>query len=811
MKISLNWLKQYVDLPKNITPDQLGVDLTLKSVEIEGVESQGADLDNIIVAKITELKPHPNADKLRIAVVDDGEHNVQVVCGGSNLEVGMLVAFARVGSRVRWHGEGELVTLAKVKLRGEDSSGMICTSSEVGLGGIFPAKEESEILDLTEQSFKVGQSIAEALNLNDTLLDLDNKAITNRPDMWGHYGIAREVAAIYNKKIDKYKVKDIKTEKLEELSVEIQDPELCRRYLGVVIDGVKVGPSSDWLVERLQSVGQKSINNIVDITNYILYDLGQPMHAFDAGLISDNKIIVRRAEKGEKFTTLDEEERKLTEENLVIADGDKAVALAGVMGGLNSEIKNETTKVILESANFEPFSIRKTAESLGLRTESSTRFEKNLDPAMAELALKKAVELILDCCPEAKVISPVVDEYPTKIETVKIEVGFDFINKRIGVQLEKKEIEKILDRLGFDLKAKGDKLIVTVPSWRATKDISIAEDIVEEVARMYGYDNIEPQMPAVPLCIPHQNIERELERKIKNILVKACGATEVHNYSFVGDDEIKNLGLDVKKYVELENPLTADQNLLRRELFSGLLNNVVDNLRFYPELNIFEIGHVYLAEQPGHEAGPDSQGVLPDQPSIAGGMTVCKDDSFMAAKKCLETTMTEMQLDFKAYREKEVPAWIHPKRYLPYYVGDKQIAYVGEVHPSISNGMDIDQRVAFWRVDLSAVSELYNRQYKYQLVNKFPSVELDASITLDEKVTWQEVEQIVHSAAPQFIKKIVLFDVYKSDKIGVDKKSLAFHVVYQSEDRTLESAEVQKMHDTMLSQLAKSVKAVVRK
>ncbi|HCC22875.1 TPA: phenylalanine--tRNA ligase subunit beta [Candidatus Falkowbacteria bacterium] len=811
MKISLNWLKQYVILPKNISPEQLGADLTLRSVEIEGVESQGSSLDNIVVAKIKDLKPHPNADKLRVVIVDDGADNIQVVCGGSNLEVGMLVAFARVGARVRWHGEGDLVTLEKIKLRGEDSSGMICASSEIGLGNMFPASDDHEILDLTAHNFIVGQPLAEALKLTDTLLDLDNKTITNRPDMWGHYGIAREVAAIYDKKLKPYQTKAIKSIKTAPLSVDLQAGDLCRRYLGVIIDGVKVGPSPEWLVERLQSIGQNSINNIVDVTNYILHDIGQPMHAFDSDFIVDDTIVVRRANADEKFVTLDEVEHELTEENLVIADKIKAVALAGVMGGLNSGIKDNTTRIILESANFDPFSIRKTAESLGARTESSARFEKNLDPELAAIALKKAVALILEICPEAKVVSAVVDEYPTKLPVIKITTSYDFINRKIGVDLSAKVIRDILGRLGFATKSKGAKLIVTVPSWRATKDISLPEDIVEEVARMYGYDNIEPKMPFVPLSVPSENAERRLERLVKDVLVKTGGATETYNYSFVGDDVIKNLGLDVNKYIELENPLAADQSLLRRDLFACLLTNVVDNLRFYRQINIFEVGHVYLAEQPGREAGPDSHGALPNQPLIAAGMVVGGEESFMTAKELVEAIFIELQLKPEAYLEKEVPAWLHPKRFLAYYIGEKMVASVGEVHPSIVSLMDLPERVAHWRLDLSSIVELYDQKYLYEPVIKFPSIELDASITLDDKITWHEVEIIVRSSAPEIIKSVILFDVYKSDKIGVEKKSLAFHVIYLAKDRTLELTEVQKVHDAMLKQLAKSVKAEIRK
>ena len=809
MNVSLNWIKKYVELPKNVDPKELGSKLTLATVEVEGLENQAEALEKIVVGKVVELKAHSGADKLRIAMVDNGIETVQVVCGGSNLKEGMLVAFAQLGAKVRWHGEGDLVTMEKAKIRGEESLGMICASSELGLESMFPSTDDHGIMDLTDKKFKVGQPLSKALGLDDVIYDIDNKSLTNRPDLWGHYGMAREIAAIYDIKLEKYTTDKVKGSREVDLQVEIKDTELCPRYLGVVVDNVKVGSSPAWLVKSLQAVGMRSINNVVDITNYILMDLGQPLHAFDANLVEDNKIVVRRASKGEKFVALDDEEYELNNENLVIADEKKAIALAGVMGGKNSEVNDGTTRIIIESANFNAHNVRKTSEQVGLRTEASMRFEKSLDPEMAEVALKKAVELVLEVCSKAEVVSEVVDEYNVKFPEIEIKTSYDFIRSRIGADIKDSVMKKTLENLGFEVK--GD-LKVVVPTWRATKDVSIPEDLVEEVARMYGYDNLEPVMPAVKVSLPEKNALRDLERSVKNILVNAGRATEVYNYSFVGEDQLNTLGLNTKKHISLENPINADQSLLRRHLFLGLFHNVVDNLRYENSLNMFEVGKVFLAEDEGEKVMKDSERRLPQQPLMVSGVVTKKgeDEPFYLAKNIVRLLLQSLNVDSNELADTDVPEWLHPKRFMTIEVNGEKIINIGEVHPQILNEMDVDQKVAYWEINLSALNELMNSKVEYKVLNKFPGIELDVATVVEEKITWKQIEKVVIGSAPELIKKVSLFDVYKSGKIGVGKKSLAFHVLYQAEDKTLEMNAVSKLHEKVISNLEKSVGAKVR-
>ena len=813
MMISLNWIKKFVDLPRDLNPKDLGLKLTLATVEVEGFEKQGENLDDVVVGKIIELNPHPNADKLRLVVVDVGNEKLKVVCGGINLSVGMLVALAKIGARVRWHGEGDLITLEPAKIRGEESQGMICASSEIGLEAMFPSKVEGEIVDFTPLKLKVGAPLAEALGLDDIVYDIDNKSVTNRPDLWGHYGLARELAAIYELPLKKYSVKKMKEGKEKELKATVTVPQFCPRYSVVMVDNIKIGPSPTWLVKSLQAIGCRSINNIVDATNFVMFELGQPLHAFDAGKISGSEIVVRLAKEDEMIVTLDGQERTLSKESLVIADKEKALAIAGVMGGANSEITDNTTSIIIEAANFDAPTVRKTTERLGLRTEASIRFEKCLDPELTTVALKRIMEIISEVCPAAHISSFLVDEYGLKNTEKTIETSFSFLKSRIGSDdLDAKKMTDILKRLGFGLKIKGDNLTVTVPTWRATKDVSIAEDLVEEVARMFGYDNLTPVMPAVALGIPVANELRQLEREVKNILVNKNLASEVYNYSYVGEQQIRSLQLDNHRYVELQNPLIEDQKWLRRQLFPGLMNNVIDNLRFEKNLNIFEVGRVFIQEKPGDLISPDSDQTLPYQPLMAAGAIVAEGDEepFYRGKELIEGLLHSLRVEFRSQMAREVPTYIHATRYLEYMIDDQVIGMVGEVHPLIVNDLDIGSRVVYWELDLTKLLSLREVNNNYEPIAKFPAVMRDVAIVVEEKINWKAVEDIVVNTAPQFIRAVSLFDVYKSDKIGVGKKSLAFRVSYQSETATLSSDEVSRWQQKVLVNLEKGVGAESR-
>ena len=488
MKLSLSWIRDYVKIPEDIDLKKLAYDLTMSTVEVEDVEDLARRFDNMVVGVIEKIEPHPNADKLRVCMVDIGDGELKtIVCGGINLTEGMRVAVSCPGAVVRWHGEGEPVVIKNSKLRGVASYGMICASDEIGLGDLFPASQEAEILDLSAFEVPAGTSLADALDMNDVLLEIDNKSMTNRPDLWGHYGIARELAALYN--LPLAEIKPFHTDVQSDFHVEIAEPDRCRRYIGVEMSGLEVKPSPYWMQSRIWKVGMRPINALVDITNYVMLATGNPTHAFDADNITDH-IVVRHAEEGEKLVLLNEKELDLCTDDLVITDSEGPVALAGVMGGAKDSILPDTKRVILEVANFEAAGIRRTALRYDTRTEASARYEKAIDPERCDQALALSMQYFQELYPGVQVTG-YCDNYVNKLERAQIDVDLGWLAKRLGKNLSNDVIQAKLELLGFDVQIEGGNMHVTAPSWRSTGDISIKDDVMEEVARLYGYDNFE--------------------------------------------------------------------------------------------------------------------------------------------------------------------------------------------------------------------------------------------------------------------------------------------------------------------------------
>ncbi len=813
MYISLNWLKQYVDIPKTVSPEELGLKLTMSTVEIDDIKKLGENMAGIVVGKVLKVSPHPNADKLRLAVVDDGKEKVNVVCGGENLKEGMLVPFARVGARVRWHGQGDPVTLETVKIRGEESRGMICASDEIGLKDSMPCGER-DILDLSAvlNEDQVGLPVAEALEMDDIIYEVDNKSITHRPDLWGHYGLAREIAAFldlplknYNQDLEFYDVsEDV------DLKVNIEEPEKCFRYCGIAMKNIKVGPSPKWLKKYLESVGVRSINNIVDITNYIMLGLGQPMHAFDKSKFKGDKIIVRNAARGEKLYSLDDVERELDESMLVIADEEKGVAIAGVMGGANTEIDGNTDTIILESANFDQVNVRKTSMKLGLRTESSMRFEKSLDPYNAMPALVRAVHLIKELCPEAEICSKAIDAGEFKLDQGPISVSLEFLQKRIGFEIGEDKIADILERLGFKVKYNGEFFEILVPTWRATKDISIPEDIVEEVARIYGYDNIETRMPELPIMMPLENRERKLERRIKNLLSAEMKMSEVMNYAFNGEKQLEKIGIDHSEYVRLLNPIASNHTLMCESLVPNLIANAVSNFRFFNSFKIFEISSIFKAGEKGAASDDKGELHLPKQDKFLSGLISEEGNGepFYSARQAIDALLYKLGFEAKITPATEIAVWANPVRSADVMVGHEMVGTIAELHPRVSRAFGLKQRSAIFDINFSRLAELYSGEPRlYDPIPEFPPILRDLAIVADKKVLYSDIEKIL--LKPDLVKGIELFDIYEGESIGEEKKSLAFHITYQA-DRTLEAAEVDQAQTDMIEELQSELGARIR-
>lgn len=810
MNISINWLKKYVDL-SGISPEEIANKLTMSTVEVEAVDPVASQLENVFVGKINKIMPHPNADKLKLADIDLGTEKVRVVCGGSNLEVNMLIALAKPGAKIVWHGEGDPVKLEPTEIRGEKSFGMVCAANEIGLGNMY-SHDYGEILDLTRDNLEIGKPLAEALGLSDFVIDIDNKSLTNRPDLWSHYGIARELAALYGKDFKEIKFKKGKEGKGIDLKLKVKDQKLCPAYFAIAVSDIKIGPSPKWLKQALQSIGQKSINNIVDITNYILFELGQPLHAFDSSKLKNGQIVVRRANPGEKLTTIDGETQKLSEQMLVIADNEKPVALAGIMGGQNSEITEKSTSIIIESANFDAVNIRRTSMGLGIRTESSMRFEKALDPNNAMRGLERAVELIQDVIPEAKISSDIVEHKKFKLDQGPITLPKDFLEQRIGQKIEDKKVEKILENLGFKVKDKRKEWEVTVPTFRATGDVSIKEDLIEEVSRIVGYDNIDAQMPEVKNKMFDPNKERDYERQVKKLLSLAFGSTEVKNYSFTNPNLLEKFDMDFSNHWQLENPWDENENLMRQNLWPSLVVNVKDNLRFYDNVNIFELGRVFLQKDSENNAEPKSDHFVPAQPYYLAGAFCSKNVEvpFYEVKQIVEKILQHFEIEFSFSKQSEKYSFQHPQRCAFIKIKNKEIGWICELNPLIGKDFEIDHKVALWQLNFSELVELIEEKYEYEPINKYPAVVHDISLIIDEKTMFNDIFQIIKTVNPKIIKKIDLIDVFKNGKIKKGKKSITLRITYQSDQGTLEKEEVEKLQNKVVTQLGKGLGAALR-
>lgn len=792
MLISYNWLKKYVSLVA-VDAKEVAEKLKATTVEVEGLQDQGELLQNIVIGKVTSEIKHPNADKLKLCKVDVGNEELQIVCGGSNVREGMLVAVAKVGAKVQWHGEDKLTELKPTKIRGEDSFGMICASTEIGLGELFPIKDEKEILDLTEKNYKVGLPIAEVLGLNDWVFEIDNKSLSNRGDLWGHYGMAREVAVLYNRDLQKYETKKITPGKDFKLEVEAVEPKLCSRYMAVAMSGIKVGSSPVWLQEKLMTLGHHPINNIVDITNYVMLDLGQPMHAFDSVKV-DGKIIVRLAKPGEKIVALDKNEYELNENDLVISDNKKPLAIAGVMGGKESAIDDSTISIIFESANFNAVNVRKTSTHLNLRSDSSMRFEKSLDPNMCEMALQKAVELVMECCPEAKIASKVIDEQNFSLSVGPIEIPINIFEKKLGVIIPEKDIVNTLGRLGFEVKSKKESLSVKIPTWRAVKDVSIAEDLVEEIARFFGYNNIPSVLPCLEIKPEQTNPLRNLEKIIGAVLVKELGYSEVYNYSFVGQDQIIKLGDGLEKYLELDNPLSKERPYLRRNLLPNLLENIKNNIENYPEVKIFEIGKVFSTHQAGARADSHGDSLLPKQDTWLATMFAAKKEEipFWQARHALESIFAELHLKIETLPAEKIQPWEHPTRLALASTLGKTVGIICEINPLISQEYGIEQRIGTLQINLTTLSELLKNNKivsSYHVASGYPEVVRDLAFLVKKEIEHADILAAL-SKVDSLIAEVELFDVYAGSNIGEGYKSMGYGFTFSDSERTLTTVEV---------------------
>jgi phenylalanyl-tRNA synthetase beta chain len=794
MKLSLNWIKKFVEIPET-DAIKLGELLTIRTAEVEGVENDAELYENMCIGEVTKIEKHPDADKLVVCKLNIGKEVRTLVCGGQNLKEGMLIAYADKGSKVKWHGGGDLVELDYAKVRGVLSEGMICAGEEIGMDTDNPeGQKEVKIKDLSHLKLAPGTPLAEALGKNDVVFEIDNKSLTHRPDLWGHYGFAREFAAIFKKDLKPLDLNFEFPKEKSSLTIKIEDEKECRTFTGCIVTGIKIEESPQWLKTLLQAAGVRPVSNIVDITNYAMLELGQPMHAYDRKMIGEDFLEARFAHKDEKMETIDHKVRKLREEDLVIANSKGPLGLAGVMGGVDTEINDNTTEIILEAANFDPVTVRKSSTYHGLRTDAIQRFEKSLDPRLAKQALIKACMLIKEVCPESQFEGDIVVTGKPQVPEIEIKLDPEYVKSIIGKEIDGKEMIETLTRLGFEVQP--DKILtVKVPSWRATKDVDIAEDLIEEIARMHGYENIEGHLPPLPIIPPRDFLERSLKHKARQILALGLNCSEVIRYSFYSKEDVKNCMLDESRHLRVDNYLSEDQTHMRTTLTPNILKAAHLNLKYQDELKIFEFGRTYIENGYMPIEKKHLCAIFADarkKKKNAGPL----EESFYTAKGVLEAFFK--QFGAEGYRFKKTntpPAYAHPKKCLAIDYRGKEIGHLFTLNPIVLKNYNVEADTAIFELNFTQLIASGLNNISYKPLPKLPSLTFDISVVLDKKKEIADIEKIIKNEGGKLVKSIELFDIYQGENLGESKKSLAFRITLHSDERTLtdeDMAAIQK-------------------
>lgn len=794
MKTSIEWLQDYANI--NVDAKTLADKLTMTGSKVETIEQKGNDIKNVVVGKILEIKKHPNADKLIVTKVDIGNEVVQIVTGADNVKVGDIIPIAKDGSELPGN-----VKIKKGMLRGVESCGMMCAVTELGLNiEDYPDQIEHGIMILKpEYEEKIGEDIVKVLNLQEDILDFE--ITSNRPDCFSIEGLGREVAVTLreefknpHKNIDK-KIENV--EEIENLKVDIEAKDLCYRYIARVIKNVKIEQSPEWMRRRLNACGIRAINNIVDITNYVMLELGQPMHAFDINSVEGKHIIVRRAKENETIITLDEEERKLDNTMLVIADEKKPVAIAGVMGGVNSGITEETTTVVFEAATFNRGSVRFTAKKLGLRTESSSRFEKGLSPEIALRAINRAVELA-EQIGAGKAIDKKIDIYPVKAEKQIIKFEPERINNLLGTDIAKEEMIKILEAL--EIKVNGD--ILEIPHFRI--DLERTADIAEEIIRIYGYDKLNSTLINAESTIGLKTKIQKLKDKIKEFLV-VKGFSEIYSFGFIGKNEFSKCKLDSTKAIKIKNPLGEDYSLMRTEMLPTILQSITTNYnKKNKNVQLFEIGKIYIDEDTNIEKNE-----LPIETEKISFALYGNNADFYIVKGIIENIL-EISNISKYKIERENISNLHPGRTAKILIGNDKIATFGEIHPQVLDNYGICEKTYYAEIDLEKFAKYGRENKKYTPIPKYPAVERDLAILIDENIEVGQIEDIILKKAKGILEKVNLFDIYRNEKLGENKKSIAYELIFRAKDRTLTDDEIKNTMELIIRELEAKFGAVLR-
>jgi len=777
MFISMNWISDFVDL-SGLDKLDLISKFSLSTAEVENeIFFKGKDLSGVVVAEIKSVEPHPESNKLHLLKVDAGEAElVDVVCGAPNVRVGMKTAFAKVGAQI-----GD-ITIAPRPLAGFESFGMCCSEKEIGI-----SDENDGIMEITDD-VKNGTDLKEIYAIDDIVFEVDNKSLTNRPDLWGHYGIAREFATIAKRPLKPIEQIDLsKYDNLEKIDVKIED-ELCQRYSCLKVENVQKNVSPVDMRIRLFYCGMRAINLLADLTNYLMLEMGQPMHAFDSRKVE--KIRIKRFDTPFVFTTLDGVERSIDENTLMICNGDTPVAIAGIMGGLDSEIVEDTTQLTLESATFNAGSIRKSAVRLAHRTDASSRYEKSLDPEMTTVAIARFMKLLLDIDPEVKVISSLTDEYAFHYPKVNIEIDKEFIDKYTGIEISNDHIVDTLTSLGFGVEQNGDSFKIDVPSYRATKDISLKADIIEEITRIYGYDNFDVFTAKAPLYPVRMSEEKYLEEDLKDLLVKRFRLHELHSYVWQYADEYKKLGMDVEENVKLANSTNPNIEMLRKSIVPTQLCQVNYNTGFATDFGVFEIGHVF--------EGLKSDGLVDEKKKLCITLfskTKSLETLYFELRDMIAETVDDIKHSSLEYTKVEAThSYEHPKNLNTILCDGEKIGVMGIAHPVVSKKIDKKAAIVFAELDINTLTAIANKGISYEEPSKYPAIEIDLSFIADK---FAEIQEAIKATGASIIKKIGVADVYED---GQDK-SITVRVLFGHDERTLTHEEVQEVVDQIIADL----------
>ena len=779
MKISLNWLQDFV----SFETDDLNLiqeKITNCSAEIEEIIEEGKSFENVVIGQILEIKKHPDADKLSITQTEIGAETLQIVCGAKNIREGQKVPVALAGACLP-NG----LNIQKTKIRGRESNGMICSEVELGV-----AEESAGIWELPD-NVQVGMQLAEYLGMNDTVLDIDNTAITNRPDLFSHIGFANEFVANGLAKNKKKIVTEIsKSKKSFPIQIEITSDDLCSRYTAIVLDNIEIKPSSEWMQRRLRAVGIRPINNIVDITNYVMMELGMPMHAFDLSKISGKKMVMRKSKAQEKVITLDEIERKLPEDVIVLEDQKKIFDLCGIMGGKNSEISEKTKTILLHAPVYNSTLIRKGMIALAHRTEAATMYEKGVPNVRSLQGLQRAVELILELIPQAKVESEVFEYGYSSGDDRVIDLPKSEVKRVLNTEIEDKVIVKILTDLKFQVTTTPQEFQITVPEHRYG-DITGQHDLIEEIVRIYDVNRIQEVLPVASLKPTAINKNRVLERKIKNTLA-ALGFNEVLTHTFIGPKLLQKSKMKRdSRTIEITNPISQDISLMQTSLLPSLFEIIEKNTRFQETINLFEFGRVYFRAN-------DTK--IDEEKHFAG---VCLGVDFFEVKGKIDYLLHLLGFTPRYAAPQNTEDFMHPVRTADILIGNELVGYITEIHVLASQNFDLKSICIAFEINFSRLLDLKQKKIVYKPVPKFPSINLDVSVLINQNTTVEKLIKAINKT-DKLINVVEMIDLYEGKQISKGKKSVTFSIVYQAEDRTLTDAEVNIVHQNVIINLEKT-------